>query len=297
MRTPPVRATAAADEPGTRRRSRLVVASFVAIAALALGSAVAGPAYAASASVSTAKGGGKPGGGGGGTTQLAYAALGDSYAAGQGARPYLEQSCYTSSKSYAKLLDADANLQLVAFPACTGASTTEVTNQQVPTIPNGVTRVTVTVGGNDTGFATVMQNCFVIVVSSCANDIAAGTAVAESQGFKDSIAAVITAIRSKAPTARIILTGYPLLFNEPNTKYQWADEVNAATPKLNTAIRAAAESNGAVYVDVVETFRGHGIGSPSPWINDWSWLYYSVGFHPNATGYGAYATEVRKVIG
>ena len=47
----------------------------------------------------------------------------------------------------------------------------------------------------------------------------------------------------------------------------------------------------------VVTGAGHGIGSQSPWVNDWSWLRTTDGFHPNAAGYAAYATEIRKVIG
>lgn len=285
----------------------MFLAVLLAASGLALAS-VAGPADAASASVSAGKpdkppgggGGGKPGGGGGSTTELEYAALGDSYAAGTGARPYVETTCYTSNLGYPKLLEADANLRLAAFRACSGASTSEVRDLQVPAIPTTATRVTLTVGGNDTGFATVMQNCFVIVVASCANDIAAGVAIAESQAFKDAIGTTVAAIKSRAPAAKIIVTGYPLLFNEPNGKYQWADEVNLATPKLNAAIRAALPAD-AVFVDLTGAFAGHGIGSSNAWINDFSYFTFSRSlidaFHPNATGYAAYAAEIRKVIG
>jgi lysophospholipase L1-like esterase len=295
-----------------RRRAALLAVALLAVGGLALGAAVAGPADAASASVSSGKpdkppggggGGGKPGGGGGGgTTELVYTAVGDSFAAGTGAGSYLVGSpCYRSSKSYPSLLDADANLRLDGFLACSGASTVEVRDLQVPSIPTTATRVTLTVGGNDTGFATVMQNCFAILTSTCQADIAAGVAIAESQGFKDSVAATVAAIKARAPGAKIVVTGYPLLFHEPNAKYQWADEVNAATPTLNAAIKATAEANGAVFVDVTGAFAGHGIGSSSAWINDFSLWRYLGGspdaFHPNATGYTAYAAEIRKVIG
>jgi len=96
--------------------------------------------------------------------------------------------------------------------------------------------------------------------------------------------------------AKVVVTGYPLLFNEPS-RYQWAARANVDTAALNDAVAAAAAANGAVFVDVEPSFAGHGIGSPSPWINDWSWLRTTDGFHPNATGYAAYATEIRKVIG
>ncbi len=295
---------AAHTEParGRRRRMTLLAATVVAIAGLALGSAVAAPAYAASASVVTGKGGGgggKPGGGGGGGsgTGLEYAALGDSYASGVGTGSYLERTCYTSSKSYPKLLDADANLRLAAFPACSGASTANVISGQVPAIPATTTRVTLTVGGNDVGFANVMQNCFVFVSSSCESYIVAGETLVANGTVATNIANTVLAIRAKAPGAKIVVAGYPKLFNEPNAKYKWAARVNGDTVALNDAIEAAAVANGAVFVDVETAFAGHGIGSGSAWINDFNFLLPKEGFHPNATGYSAYATEVRKVIG
>jgi lysophospholipase L1-like esterase len=284
-----------------RRRTTLLAAAVLAVAGLALASVVAAPAPAANASISIAKPDkpGKPPGGGGGTTQLAYAALGDSFAAGTGARSYLDTSCYRSSLGYPKLLDADANLQLVAFPACSGASTAEVIAGQVPAIPGTATRITLTVGGNDVGFAAVMQNCFVIVSSSCLGHIENAENLVADGIVAQRITSTVAAIRAKAASgAKIVVTGYPLLFNLPNAKYStWAGRVNGDTVALNDAIQAAAEASGAVFVDVETAFAGHGIGSSSPWINDFSIFRINDGFHPNATGYTAYATEIRKVIG
>jgi len=289
-----------------RRRSALIALAFVAVAGVAFGSGIAGPADAAVASVSTGKGdkppkpprgGGGGGGGGGGTTELEYAAVGDSFAAGVGARSYLEATCYTSSKGYPKLLDADANLRLVALPACSGASTIEVTSGQVPAIPTTTTRVTLTAGGNDVGFAAVMQDCFVLRTSACESSIQSGEALVANGTVTANVAAVIQAIHAKVPSAKVVVTGYPLLFNLPNARYQWAARVNDGTVNLNNAIEVAAVANNAVFVDVEAAFAGHGIGSASPWINDWSWLFYTDGFHPNAAGYSAYAGEVRKAIG
>ncbi|GAA1055533.1 hypothetical protein GCM10017608_29570 [Agromyces luteolus] len=291
-----------------RRRIALVVAALLAALGLVLGAAVAGPADAASAAVSTAKpvkpgkpggGGGNGGGGGGGTTELEYAALGDSFASGVGAGSYLETSCYTSSKSYPKLLDGDADKALVAFPACSGRDTADVLNRQIAIIPTTAKVVTVTVGGNDVGFADVMQNCFVFPGSSCSSKIAAGAAIAGSPGFTNSIVNVVDGIQARAPGAKVIVAGYPLLFWENgsgvNPKYAWADEVNDETVVLNDVIEAAATSAGAVFVDVEDDFAGHGIGSSSPWINDWRWVSSTNSFHPNASGYVAYAAAIRAV--
>lgn len=294
---------AAAEAPTTfRRRSALLAAALLAVTGLALAS-VAGPAEAAPSSVSFAKpdkppggggsGGGKPGGGGGGgTTELEYAAVGDSFAAGTGASPYIETSCYTSAKSYPKLLDADANLRLVAFPACSGASTSTVKASQVPAIPVTAARVTLTAGGNDVGFASIMTNCFLLLNSSCESRIINAETLVANGTVATNVATTVQAITARAPGARVVVTGYPRLFHEPSS-YRWAQRVNQGTVQLNAAIKAAAEANGAVFVDVTAAFDGHGIGSSSPWING---VGFSAGaFHPNATGYVAYANALRAV--
>jgi lysophospholipase L1-like esterase len=284
------------------RRAALLAAALLAALAMVLGAAIAGPADAASAAVSAAppdKPGKPGGGGGGGTTELVYAAIGDSFAAGTGGGAYLDSSCDRSANAYPKLLDADANLQLAAFPACAGASTTEVIADQIPAISRKARVVTVTVGGNDVGFANVMQSCFVFQTGSCASRIADGAATAASDAFAASIRNVVDRVQAKAPNAKVIVTGYPLLFHldasGANPKYAWADEVNAETVTLNNVIEANAVAAGAVFVDVEGSFAGHGIGSPAPWINDWSWGDTVAGFHPNATGYVAYANALRTV--
>ncbi|RXZ51609.1 SGNH/GDSL hydrolase family protein [Agromyces binzhouensis] len=288
------------------RRIALAIAVVLAALAVVIGTAVAGPAEAASAAVAIGKPDkpGKPGGGGGnggGTTELELAALGDSFAAGVGAGSYLETSCYTSSKSYPVLLDGDADKRLAAFPACSGKDTGDVINRQIAAVPTTAKLVTVTVGGNDVGFADVMQSCFVLPSSSCSSNIANGAATAASPEFTSSIVAVVDGIQARAPEAKVIVTGYPLLFWENssgvNPKYAWADEVNDETVVLNDVIEAAATSAGAVFVDVEDDFAGHGIGSSSPWINDWKWLTTRTvnAFHPNATGHAAYAAAIRAV--
>lgn len=290
-----------------RGRAALLAAALLAALALILGAAVAGPADGASAAVPAAKPPDKPGkpggggGGGGGTTELEYAAVGDSFAAGTGAGSYLTGSpCYQSSKSHPKLLDADANLRLVSFPACSGSSTAE-TLAQVAGIATTAKVVTVTVGGNDVGFDDVMLNCFALPSSTCQSHIDAGAAIAASQEFRDALGSVLSAIRSRTePDAKVIVAGYPLLFHlnasGVNTRYAWADEVNAETVVLNDVIESVAVANGAVFVDVEDDFAGHGVGSSSPWINDVKYLLRTYeSFHPNPTGQAAYATAIRAV--
>ncbi len=279
--------------PGARRRIALGGATLITALALVLAPLTTGAASAAKPT--------KPGGGGGGTTSEApYAAIGDSFAAGTGGRSYLDTTCYRSTNSYPRLLDAEATLRLAAFPACSGATTVQVLGSQISAIPTTVRVVTVTIGGNDVGFGTVMRSCFVLVSSSCAADIAAGGAIARSPEFAASIQAVVDAVQARAPSAKVIVTGYPKLFHlradGTNAKYIWADEVNAETVVVNDIIQTNAIAAGAVFVDVEAAFEGRGIGSATPWINDFSLFRSADAFHPNATGYAQGYTAVLRPV-
>ncbi|WP_022890771.1 SGNH/GDSL hydrolase family protein [Agromyces italicus] len=270
------------------RRILAGAAAAVVITALAL--AGAGPAFAA-------KGGGKPGGGGGGSKELAYVALGDSFASGQGGGSYLDTSCYRSNNSYPKRLDASRALKLTAFPACGGASTVEALVAQVPAIPAGTRRVTLTIGGNDVGFAAVMQNCFVFVsTTACEADLAVAESMVSDDTMYDRVASLIQAIRAKVGAeAKIVVAGYPQLFHLPS-QYAYAARVNTDTSALNDELEAASAANGATFVDVEAAFAGHGIGSPSPWINAFSIFNTTAAFHPNSTGYASYATLLAPAL-
>lgn len=238
-------------------------------------------------------GGGKPS-----AAQQQYAAIGDSYAAGQGGGSPIETGCWRDRNGYPSVLDADRKLpvQLVAFTACAGADTTAVIANQVGAIPTNATRVTLTAGGNDVGFATVMQNCFVwVVVSACEASIAAGDALVDGGQIEARIAAVVDAAQARSGTAVVIVTGYPLLFDAASG-YRYAQRVNESTTRLNDAIQRGAEGAGAVFVDVEPAFTGHGVGSSAPWIRGVQIFDAGSSFHPNASGYAAYASLLAPLV-
>lgn len=286
LRTASPETAAASTAPSPARRVLTIITTLLLTAGLALGAA---------APASAGNSGKGPGGGGKPSTSVTYAALGDSYAAGQGAGSYLNTTCYVSSKGYPALIDADRKITLVARPACSGSSTAEVMSQQIPQVPTDTARVTLTVSGNDVGFGNVMQNCFVLVsASACTAAIAGGDAMVADGTVASRVAATVDAIQARAPGAKVIVTGYPRLF-EPTVTRAYAQQINNSTVALNVAIRAGVQSAGGVFVDVEGAFAGHGIGSSSPWINDWSWLNTSAGFHPNASGYSAYLAQIKLV--
>jgi lysophospholipase L1-like esterase len=90
-----------------------------------------------------------------------YVALGDSYAAGQGAsapEEYLN-NCLQSPNGYPALLDAENQIHLRANAACTGATTSDVADEQLSALKQGTRLVTLTVGAADLGLSQVLAAC------------------------------------------------------------------------------------------------------------------------------------------
>ncbi|XTR53240.1 hypothetical protein ACOM2C_09380 [Pseudarthrobacter sp. So.54] len=72
-----------------------------------------------------------------------YIALGDSYAAGQGAGPYLD-GCYRSESAYSELAAEVKAIKLVRNAACSGKTTQEVVDTQLRQLNKNTELVTIT---------------------------------------------------------------------------------------------------------------------------------------------------------
>lgn len=228
-----------------------------------------------------------------------YVALGDSYAAGVGAPPY-RTTCLQSDFGYPGVLDSGKRIVLQVNATCAGATTTAVAH----TVESGAsglnpeTRlVTLTVGGNDLGFAALAGKCLSGTPAECLEAIQMALG-----GLRPDLYSHLTAlygdVAKAAPDALIVVTGYPYLFeSDPNNPIITAfNEATAALNKtIEDAVNATHDDNGVkiVYVDVTAAFAGHGIGSSDPFINDPSSdTPGAVPFHPNADGYVAYADAI-----
>ncbi|HET8960899.1 GDSL-type esterase/lipase family protein, partial [Nocardioides sp.] len=89
-----------------------------------------------------------------------YVALGDSYASGTGTRDYINDgsSCQRSTSAYPSLIAAARGYSL-NFRACSGARVADVTNTQLSALTASTSYVSISVGGNDAGFADVLTEC------------------------------------------------------------------------------------------------------------------------------------------
>lgn len=232
------------------------------------------------------------------TGKIKYIALGDSYAAGQGAGPYLD-TCFRSENAYSEIADEAKAINLVVNAACGGATTQIVVDTQLSELNKSTDLVTITAGGNNLGFANIVTYCGALGFGDtrATEACAAATAYAEAQLsgplYRD-LVAMIQAVQAAAPNADIVVTGYPYLFDPippgaTDALSLFIYQATALADRLNATIEAAADFTGVTYVDVTDEFAGHGINSITldPWIILGSPILEE-NFHPNAEGYEAY---------
>jgi lysophospholipase L1-like esterase len=252
------------------RQSRLVLPAVVS-AALVSAVALAAPASA--------------------QTAVRYAALGDSYSAGLGSGNYIASSgsCDRSTKAYSELWAAAHTPSSYAFVACSGATTATVISGQLAALSTQTTLVSITVGGNDVGFAAVMKTCVLSPTSTCVSAIKAAEAKMTGQ-LPGKLDAVFSDIAARAPNARVVLLDYPELYDLSRSStcigLSTTDrtDLNAAADELDTQLRAAASRHGAVFGDVRAAFAGHEICDSSSWLHAVSVFDLSESYHPTAAG-------------
>lgn len=250
---------------------RTLTASFLALAT-ALGAAVAAtPASAA--------------------TTNSYVALGDSYSSGNGVGTYVSDGtdCMRSLNTYGGVIARTYNLQL-NLQACSGAVTADVLNRQVGALSADTDFVTLTIGGNDVGFAGVITECAQPGwMSNCDGAINNALAIAE-RDLPGRLDSVHRAIKGRAPYAKVAVAGYPRLFNGRDchllTFFSSAEmtRLNAAADRLNTITASAAGRAGFRYADVRGTFAGHAVCDSPEWIHNVR-TRVAESYHPKTDGY------------
>ena len=242
----------------------------------------------------------------GGVTAAAYAdtyvALGDSYSSGTGTRDYsLSSGCQRGPYAYPALIKADRPNTTLTFVACSGAKTTDVLNNQVGSLSASTNIVTITIGGNDAGFSSVITQCAYPLVSCNSNIATAQSYISNTlPGRLDS---VYSQIRTRAPNATVVVLGYPRLFMGVDCNagtFFSTDEMtklNATADLLKNVTAARAAAHGFTFKDAIPSFTGHAVCSSTEWLNG---LSNPIGdsYHPNRTGHrSGYEALVRQVIG
>ncbi|MEO3975410.1 SGNH/GDSL hydrolase family protein [Streptomyces sp. CAU 1734] len=219
-----------------------------------------------------------------------YVALGDSYSSGVGAGSYDSASgnCKRSNRAYPKLWAAANAPSSFAFTACSGALTSDVTANQLSPLTSATDLVSITVGGNDAGFADVMTTCVLQSESNCINRVNQARSYVDTTlpGRLDS---VYNAIKSRAPAAEVVVLGYPRFYKLAGSCVTGLSEaersaINGAANHLNAALAKRAADHGFTWADVVPAFTGHEICSAAPWLHSLNLLNIGDSYHPTAAG-------------
>jgi len=219
-----------------------------------------------------------------------YVAMGDSYTSGVGA-PGQSVLCLRSPNGYPGQWASRNKPRSFTDLSCAGAKTGDVRTYQVPFLSSGADLITITIGGNDAGFAPVVLGCQVASDAACADTVADARAeiTAVLPGRLD---ATYAAIRARAPRAKVVVLGYPRLFDTSSASCGIAGmslakrrTLNQGADDLNDVIEARARAAGFTFSDVRDEFAGHGICAPSPYLNGLTAIPPQNSFHPNRSGY------------
>ena len=222
-----------------------------------------------------------------------YVALGDSYSSGVGTREYIDDGteCQRSVYAYPSLIAA-ARTYSLNFRACSGSTVADVRNSQLDALTPSTTYVTISVGGNDAGFADVLTECAQPSWASDCNSAIDGAQGYISNTLPASVSSLYAAIRAGAPNAKVVVVGYPRVFmGEDCNALTWFSpeeetRLNQTADQLNSRLSAAAGNAGFGYANPTSAFIGHAVCDSPEWLNGLS-NPISDSYHPNRDGHAS----------
>ena len=218
-----------------------------------------------------------------------YVALGDSYSSGVGAGSYTSESgnCKRSTNAYPYLWRNANAPSSFAFVACSGATTASVSSGQLGALSSSTTLVSITAGGNDVGFADVMQTCVLQSEANCVNRVNA--AVSQMQNsLPGSLDSLYDGIRARAPQAQVVVLGYPRFYKLSGSCIAGLTEtergaINNASDVLNGVLAKRSADAGFTFSGVADEFTGHELCSGDAWIHSVT-VPIANSYHPKAVG-------------
>ena len=199
----------------------------------------------------------------------AVVTLGDSYSSGLGAGDY-QDDCDRTPRAWGNIIFGDAVTDRTLL-ACSGAQIPQVRAQieqlaELPGEPGG-RLITLTVGGNDVGFADELINCLTPFVSCLNREAVISERI---DALHDPLVDVYTSIQAAAPGDEVIVGGYPMLVPDPGVRSDCSaltgllssaerQMIRRLGVELNDAIDAAADAAGvrSAGTELEQVFDGH----------------------------------------
>ena len=224
-----------------------------------------------------------------------YVALGDSYSSGVGAGSE-SGSCDRSPNAYPQLWANAHAPSTFSFVACSGATTSDVTATQLSALSSSASLVSISIGGNDVGFASVMEDCVLYSTATCVSELNAAETSMRST-LPGLLNTVYNNIRSHAPNAHVVVLGYPRFYDLAKSSTciglstDDRTKINEAADVLDGVIATAVGSHSNFrFADVRSAFaNGHEICDSDAWLHSTNWANLHVSYHPFAAGQsGAY---------
>lgn len=162
--------------------------------------------------------------------------------------------------------------------------------------------VTATFGGNDLGFAPILADCF---LHNCVRDGRLAKARQDLPALQSRLADAFARIRKNAHGARVLIVGYPNIFNaHPSNAHLhclWLvgredRQLVRLASALDAVEHAAATTAGVSYVSQLSTFRGHELCTAKSWVESLAPKFSNSSGrgHPSLRGQQAMAAVVRS---
>jgi lysophospholipase L1-like esterase len=285
--------------------------------------------------------------------RVEYLAMGDSFASGQGASNYRDGTdtarnrCHQSQLSYPYLFNV--LFESYASVACSGARMVNVARisdkvdevdqlqglfepsdnervvareqilpgvvEQIEFISNSNPEVvTLSVGGNDIGFANILSTC---ASPKKIDNLATCFATYEDRyelvkkinGRFERLRTTYADILRNDPERRLYVIGYPQIADENgscgvNVLLNHSELVGARDliEYLNSIIKKAADEAGAHYVDVSDAFAGHklceskqvAVNGATTKFDQGKFVEFTESYHPNAFGHQLLAAKIKQ---
>ncbi|MFI5473437.1 SGNH/GDSL hydrolase family protein [Streptomyces cacaoi] len=270
-----------------------------------------------------------------------YVALGDSYTAGpeipdQGGSP---AGCDRSDRNYPALVARRLDLPATDFRdvSCTGATVADLTSAQstdrgtnpaqLAALSDRTRLVTLGIGGNDIGFASLVKSCvksgvlhFALSGLTDGKD-ATGDAPCRARYVSDGtdevqrrieaadrrLATALAEVGRRAPKARVYVVGYPAIL-PPHTTGCGGEMGLAAgditylhdkEQQLNSMLRERADKAGAGYVDTYTPSVGRDACADrrTRWVEPLVPRAPAASVHPNERGERGMADAVLETLG
>jgi GDSL-like Lipase/Acylhydrolase family len=166
----------------------------------------------------------------------------------------------------------------------------DVTANQLSALSPSTTLVSMSIGGNDVGFSSVLEDCVLFGTSRCVSDV--NTAESQARSILPGrLDALYAAVRGRSPSARVVVMGYPRFYDTSawfcvglsNTS---RTKINEGADVLDGVAQSAAGRHGFAFGDVRPRFAaGHEIcDGGGSWLHSLDFTDITSSYHPTASG-------------